>query len=149
VGLRKALETVGVGLLARRSCLKGAGRGVLRLLAGRPIMKEVKAYVRCMLADEVIRQLKAIGIQDLTAIDVSEIGSKVSADNFRLSSEYGTPYTPVTKIELICGEEDVPKVVDTIRRYGYTGKKGDGIIAVSDVEEVVSIRTGKRGREAI
>ena len=112
-------------------------------------MKEVKAYVRVFKVDDVIHALEEIDAPRLTAIDVHALGHEVDEDEFHVSIEYGTTYTSMVKIEVICSDSDSSKIIDTIRRAAHTGRKGDGVIAVSVVERLVSIRTGKKDDEAL
>jgi len=112
-------------------------------------MKEVKAYVRVFKVDDVIHALEKIEAPRLTAIDVRALGHEVDEGDFHVSMEYGTTYTTMVKVELICSDSEVSKIVETIRRVAYTGRKGDGVIAVSEIGRLVSIRTGKEGEEAL
>ncbi len=107
-------------------------------------MKLVTAYVRTFMADEVINALKELKAPRFSAIDVKTLGDEINQDEFELSSELGSTYTKMVKIELICGDECVERIKETILKNAKTGYKGDGLIAVSGVEEAVSIRTGKR-----
>lgn len=106
-------------------------------------LKLVKAYVRTFKVPEVIHALKSLGAPRLTAIDVMELGDEVSSNQLEISGELDTTYTTMVKLELVCNEDCVPKVKDVILKTARTGYKGDGIIAVSPIEEAVSVRTGK------
>lgn len=112
-------------------------------------MKEIKAYVRVIVVDDVLLALEKIGAPRMTAIDVKALGNEIDLQDFKVSMEYGSSYTPMVKIEIICSDEDAPRIIEVIRKYAYSGRKGDGIIAVSSVNQVISIRTGKTGDNAI
>ncbi|MFP4081491.1 MAG: P-II family nitrogen regulator [Candidatus Aminicenantes bacterium] len=108
-------------------------------------MKLVKAYVRTLVVDEVISALRELKAPRLSAIDVKSLGDEINPDQLEISAELGSTYTTMVKIELICTEECVERVKETILKHARTGYKGDGLIAVSPVEEAISIRTGKNG----
>jgi len=108
-------------------------------------MKLVKAYVRTFMADEVINALKELRAPRISAIDVKALGDEVRPEQLEISTELGSTYTTMIKIELICTDECVEIVKKTILKYARTGYKGDGLIAISPVEEAISIRTGKNG----
>lgn len=106
-------------------------------------MKLVKAYVRTFMADRVISALKELETSRISAIDVKALGDEIPADQLEVSSELGSTYTNVVKIELICPDECVQEIKEAILKNARTGHKGDGIIAVSPVEEAINIRTGE------
>ena len=107
-------------------------------------MREIKAYVRRFLAQDVIRALVKEGAPRLTAIDVEGLGDELLGQEEEISSELGSTYSPMVKLELICEDADSMRFVDVIRKNAATGRKGDGIIAVSVVQDVWGIRTGER-----
>lgn len=108
-------------------------------------MKLVKAYIRTFLADDVIKALKALKAPRVTAIDVKALGDEIDPRDLKISAELGSTYTTMVKIEIICTDACVERVKETILKHARTGYKGDGLIAVSPVEEAISIRTGKDG----
>ena len=108
-------------------------------------MKLVKAYVRTFLAEEVIDALKDLKAPRLTTIDVKALGDEIDPKDLQISVELSSTYTTMVKIELICTDECVARVKETILKYARTGYKGDGLISISPVEEAISIRTGKNG----
>lgn len=108
-------------------------------------MKLVKAYVRTFMADGVINALKELKAPRMSAIDVKALGDEIQADQLEISAELGSTYTTMVKIELVCTDECVERVKETILKVARTGYKGDGLIAISPVEEAISIRTGKNG----
>ena len=107
-------------------------------------MKEIKAYVRRFIVEDVIRALRKAGAHRLAAIDVEGLADELVGEEKEISSELGSTYTPMVKLELICDKKDVIRFVNEIRKVACTGRKGDGIIAVSSLDDVRGIRTGKR-----
>ena len=107
-------------------------------------MKEIKAYVRRFIVEDVIRALRKAGAHRLAAIDVEGLADELVGQEQEISSELGSTYTPMVKLELICDKKDVERFVNEIRKVAGTGRKGDGIIAVSSLDDVRGIRTGKR-----
>lgn len=113
-------------------------------------MKAVKAYIRCKKAEEVIEALDGLDVADITLIDVMGVGQHlVDPQQSKYSIKCVNKYSEIAKLEVVCREKDVHKVVETIRKISYTGLKGDGMIYVSPVEMVVKIRTGAVGEDAL
>ncbi len=108
-------------------------------------MKLVKAYIRTFLADDVIEALKNLKAPRITAIDVKALGDEIEPRDFKISAELSSTYTRMVKIEIICTDDCVKRVRETIMKNASTGHKGDGLIAISPVDEAISIRTGKNG----
>jgi nitrogen regulatory protein P-II 1 len=108
-------------------------------------MKLVKAYVRTFLAEDVINALKDLKAPRLTTIDVKALGDEIDPKDLQISVELSSTYTTMVKIELICTDECVERIKETILKHASTGYKGDGLISISPVEEAISIRTGKNG----
>lgn len=112
-------------------------------------MKEIKAYIRLAKAEEVIHALREADIPGLTVIDVRAVGAAVEPEKAKYSIEYVERISPITKLEVICKDEDVERLCKVIREKAYTGRKGDGMIFVSDVEKCIKIRTGEQGEGAL
>ncbi len=112
-------------------------------------MKEIKAYIRPERVDDVILALEKEGIQGMTIIDVDVLGELTDPRRARFSTKYVEKYSRIVKIELICRAAKVDAIVEAIRAAGCTGHPGDGKIFVSNIDEAISIRTGKYGYEAI
>ena len=111
-------------------------------------MKEVKSYIRVFMVANVIKALKKKRYHRVTAIDVSAITEPLWRDEEELSSTLGL-HTHMIKIEIICTDQDVEDVINTIRETAYTGNKGDGIITVTTIDKCIGIRTGKINEEAV
>jgi nitrogen regulatory protein P-II 1 len=112
-------------------------------------MKKVEAIIKPHKLDEVKQALTRIGIQGMTVTEVKGFGRQKGHTEVYRGAEYKIDFLPKTKIELITVDEIVPQVVETIERAAKTGKIGDGKIFIFPVEEVIRIRTGERGRDAI
>ncbi len=106
-------------------------------------MKLIKAYVREFMVHRVIDALKDLKVPRITVVDVKALGDEIDHTQLGLSAEVGT-YTKMAKLELICNDECARRVQKTIIETARTGHKGDGIMAISPVEEAISIRTGKK-----
>jgi len=112
-------------------------------------MKLIRAYVRIFMVEDVVHALEEAGAPGITAIAIREMGREVDKQDFRVSSEYGTTYTPMVELEIVCPDEEVHKLVEIIQKKAQTGRKGDGLIFISPVEEAFRIRTGERGRSVL
>jgi nitrogen regulatory protein P-II 1 len=112
-------------------------------------MKKIEAIVKPFKLDEVKNALTKIGVQGMTVTEVKGFGRQKGHTEVYRGAEYKIDFLPKSKIELILSDELVPQVVETIERAAKTGKIGDGKIFVTAVEEVIRIRTGERGRDAI
>lgn len=112
-------------------------------------MKEIKAYIRCKKAEEIIEALEKIGVRGITLIDVMGVGSMADPQTSKYSVRCVRKYSQVAKLEVVCSEKNVHQIVETIRKFGYTGMHGDGMIFVTPVEMAIKIRTGAVGQEAL
>ena len=108
-------------------------------------MKEIKAYVRVNVLNEVVRALEREGFKSMTIIDVSALGGLADPKESTYSLEFVEKYSKMAKIELACKDEDAPRAVAIIQKRGCTHQHGDGIIFVSDIRHAVKIRTGDEG----
>jgi nitrogen regulatory protein P-II 1 len=112
-------------------------------------MKKIEAIIKPFKLDEVKNALTKIGIQGMTVTEVKGFGRQKGHTEVYRGAEYTIDFVPKAKIELIVTEELVTQAIETVERAAKTGKIGDGKIFVSPVEEVIRIRTGERGRDAI
>jgi nitrogen regulatory protein P-II 1 len=117
--------------------------------SGRNDMKKIEAIIKPFKLDEVKNALTKIGIQGMTVTEVKGFGRQRGHTEVYRGAEYKIDFLPKVKIELITSEEMVSQVIENIERAAKTGKIGDGKIFVSPVEEVIRIRTGERGKDAI
>jgi nitrogen regulatory protein PII len=114
-------------------------------------MKEIKAYIRPALLDSVIDHLEGAGAKDLTVIRVDAIGAVADSemDRLHMFKKYNQKYSNVSKLEIVCTDEEAGRYVETLRQYAHTGGRGDGRIFISEVENAVNIRTGEEGKGAL
>jgi nitrogen regulatory protein P-II 1 len=113
------------------------------------MMKKIEAIIKPFKLDDVKERLNAIGVQGLTVTEVKGFGRQKGHTEMYRGAEYVVDFLPKVKLEIIVQEEMVAKVVETIEKAARTGRIGDGKIFVTPVEEVVRIRTGERGEEAV
>ena len=112
-------------------------------------MKMVTAIVKPFKLDEVREALSAIGVQGVTVTEVKGFGRQKGHTELYRGAEYVVDFLPKVKLEIIVADENVAKVVETIEKAAKTGRIGDGKIFVSNIEEVIRIRTGETGVDAI
>ena len=106
-------------------------------------MKEIKAYIRKDRIDTVIGNLEEAGVKGMTVIDVNVLADWADKNSYSYSIQYVQKYSAIVKIELICEENEVGKLVNVIAKFGHTGKSGDGWVFVSNVEKSIRIKTGE------
>jgi nitrogen regulatory protein P-II 1 len=112
-------------------------------------MKKIEAIVKPFKLDEVKEALTKVGVQGMTVSEVRGFGRQKGHAEFYRGTEYKVDFIPKSKIELIVTDEMVTPVIEAIERAARTEKIGDGKIFLSPVEEVIRIRTGERGKDAI
>jgi len=112
-------------------------------------MKKVEAIIKPFKLDEVKESLSAIGIQGLTVSEVKGFGRQKGHTELYRGAEYVVDFLPKVKLEIIVREEQVVEVVDAIEKAAKTGRIGDGKIFVLPIDEIIRIRTGERGSDAI
>ena len=112
-------------------------------------MKKIEAIIKPFKLEDVKEALKDIGIQGLTIVEVKGFGRQKGHTELYRGAEYVIDFLPKIKLEIVVPEDMVIKVVDTITENAKTGKIGDGKIFISPIEEVIRVRTGERGEDAI
>ena len=112
-------------------------------------MKMVTAVVKPFKLDEVREALSAIGVQGITVTEVKGFGRQKGHTELYRGAEYVVDFLPKVKVEVVLADENAEAVIDAIRKAAQTGRIGDGKIFVSNVEEVIRIRTGETGIDAI
>jgi nitrogen regulatory protein P-II 1 len=112
-------------------------------------VKLVIAFIKPFKLEEVKDALKTVGVTGLSVSDIRGFGRQSGHTEVYRGAEYEVDFLPKTRIDVLVDEPMVPVVVDAIERSARTGSIGDGKIAVLPVEEVVRIRTGERGRDAL
>jgi len=112
-------------------------------------VKKIEAIIKPFKLEEVKEALTEIGITGMTVSEVKGYGRQKGHKEMYRGAEYNVDFNPKIKIELVVTAELTGKVVDTIRNAANSGKIGDGKIFVMDIEDVVRVRTGERGKDAI
>ena len=112
-------------------------------------MKKIEAIVKPFKLDDVKEALNEIGIQGMTISEVKGYGRQKGHKEIYRGAEYVVDFIPKVKIEIIVDTERAAQVVDAIQKAANTGKIGDGKIFMFSVEEVIRVRTGETGTDAI
>jgi len=112
-------------------------------------MKLVTAIIKPFKVDDVKEALKGAGINGMTVSEVKGFGRQGGHTETYRGSEYQIDFVPKMKMELVIEDADVDRVVDVIVKAASTGKIGDGKVWVTNVEQIVRIRTGEHGASAI
>ena len=112
-------------------------------------MKLVTAIIKPFKVDDLKEALKGAGIQGMTVSEVRGFGRQGGHTETYRGSEYQIDFVPKMKMELVIDDADVDRVVDVIVRAANTGKIGDGKVWITNVEQIVRIRTGEHGADAI
>ena len=112
-------------------------------------MKLVTAIIKPFKLDEVREALSGIGVQGLTVTEVKGFGRQKGHTELYRGAEYVVDFLPKVKIEAAVDEAIVERVIEAIEAAARTGKIGDGKIFVSTLEQVVRIRTGETGKDAL
>jgi nitrogen regulatory protein P-II 1 len=112
-------------------------------------MIKVEAIVKPFRLDAVKEALQHLGVQGMTITEVKGFGRQKGHSEIYRGAEYTVDFIPKVKVEVVIGEDLSPKVVDAIASAARTGKIGDGKIFLSEVRDVIRIRTGERGADAI
>lgn len=112
-------------------------------------MKKIEAIIRPVKLDEVKDALNHMGIKGMTVSEVRGYGRQKGHSEIYRGVEYVVNFLPKVKIEIVLQDEQVEAVIDRICKTAGTGKVGDGKIFVMPMEDVVRVRTGERGVEAV
>jgi nitrogen regulatory protein P-II 1 len=139
---------------ARRDGAPTGRRGWLhRAKAGagaeRDAMKKIEAIIKPFKLDEVKDALHEIGLQGLTVVEAKGFGRQKGHTELYRGAEYVVDFLPKVKIEVVCADDMAERAIETIMAAARTGRIGDGKIFVTEIAEVVRIRTGERGEEAV
>ena len=112
-------------------------------------MKLLTAIIKPFKLESVREALSDIGIQGVTVTEVKGFGRQKGHSELYRGAEYTVDFLPKTKIEIATTEDQIELLIETITKEAATGKIGDGKIFVSDLNQVVRIRTGEQNEEAI
>ncbi|RZI43888.1 P-II family nitrogen regulator [Herbaspirillum sp. HC18] len=112
-------------------------------------MKLISAIIKPFKLDEVREALSAIGVQGITVTEVKGFGRQKGHTELYRGAEYVVDFLPKTKIEAAVDDDIVDRAIEAIESAARTGKIGDGKIFVFDLQQVIRIRTGETGKEAL
>ena len=112
-------------------------------------MKKIEAIVRPEKLDEVRKAIEAVGYPGLTITEAEGHGKQKGLVQQWRGETYRVEFLPKVKLEIVVGDADVDRIVQAVIKAAKTGAVGDGKIFVSDVRDVIKIRTGERGEAAL
>ncbi len=112
-------------------------------------MKKIEAIIKPFKLDDVKQALSDIGLQGMTITEVKGYGRQKGHKEIYRGAEYLVDFIPKIKIEIVVAADRLDEVLETIQKSANTGKIGDGKIFVMSLEEVIRVRTGETGIEAI
>ena len=112
-------------------------------------MKKIEAIIKPFKLDEVKEALQEVGVQGLTVTEAKGCGRQKGHTELYRGAEYVVDFLPKVKIEIVLPDDHVERAVDAIQKAARTGRIGDGKIFISTIEEVIRIRTGETGQDAI
>jgi nitrogen regulatory protein P-II 1 len=112
-------------------------------------MKKIEAIIKPFKLDEVKDALHEIGLQGITVTEAKGFGRQRGHTELYRGAEYVMDFLPKVKIEIVLEANQVERAVEAIQQAAQTGRIGDGKIFITSVEEVIRIRTGERGTDAI
>ena len=113
------------------------------------MMKKIEAIIKPFKLDDVREALSEIGVTGMTVTEVKGFGRQKGHTELYRGAEYVVDFLPKAKLELVVKEDQVDRCIEAITTAARTGKIGDGKIFVTGVEQVVRIRTGETGPDAI
>ncbi|MFC6487385.1 P-II family nitrogen regulator [Nitratireductor sp. GCM10026969] len=112
-------------------------------------MKKIEAIIKPFKLDEVKEALQEVGLQGITVTEAKGFGRQKGHTELYRGAEYVVDFLPKVKIEVVLSDDMVDAAVDAIRKAAQTGRIGDGKIFITNVEEVIRIRTGETGPDAV
>ncbi|MBU8849174.1 MAG: P-II family nitrogen regulator [Desulfobacterales bacterium] len=112
-------------------------------------MKKIEAILKPFKLDDVKEALSEIGIYGMTVTEVNGYGRQKGHKEIYRGAEYVVDFVPKIKVEIVVSDERADETVETVRNAAKSGKIGDGKIFVSPVEQVIRVRTGETGTDAL
>ena len=112
-------------------------------------MKKIEAVIKPFKLDEVKEALQEVGLQGITVTEAKGFGRQKGHTELYRGAEYVVDFLPKVKIEIVLEDNQVERAIEAIQQAAHTGRIGDGKIFVSTIEEVIRIRTGERGPDAL
>ena len=116
---------------------------------GKNDVKKIEAIIRHFRLEDVKNELAVANVHGMTVTEVRGFGRQKGHKETYRGTEYTVDFVPKVKLEIVCADADMRSIVDTIVEASKTGKVGDGKIFVNDLVDVVRIRTGESGEEAL
>lgn len=112
-------------------------------------MKKIEAIIKPFKLDEVKEALQEVGLQGITVVEAKGFGRQKGHTELYRGAEYVVDFLPKVKLEVVTTDEMLDKAVEALQAAAKTGRIGDGKIFVSEIAEVIRIRTGETGQEAV
>ena len=112
-------------------------------------MKKIEAIIKPFKLGEVKEALLEVGIKGITVTEAKGFGRQKGHTELYRGAEYVVDFLPKVKIEIVLEDNQVERAIEAIQQAAHTGRIGDGKIFVSTIEEVIRIRTGERGPDAL
>lgn len=112
-------------------------------------MKKIEAIIKPFKLDEVKEALHEIGLKGITVTEAKGFGRQKGHTELYRGAEYVVDFLPKVKIEIVLEDDLVERAIEAITQAAHTGRIGDGKIFISSIEEVIRIRTGEKGAEAV
>ena len=112
-------------------------------------MKKIEAIIKPFKLDEIKKALHELGVNGMTVTEVKGFGRQKGHIEFYRGAEYDINFVPKLKIEIVVSDQLLEQTVSTILGKAKTGEIGDGKIFVSNVEDIIRIRTGEKGETAV
>lgn len=134
---------------ARECTMRTLAKAALNVHVRGKIVKKVEAIVRHFKLEDVKNALTDQGIHGMTVSEVRGFGRQKGHTEIYRGTEYAIDFVPKVKIEVICTDDNLQMVIDTVLQTAQTGQIGDGKIFVTNLEDSIRIRTGERGEDAL
>ena len=112
-------------------------------------MKKIEAIIKPFKLEDVKDALQDMGLTGLTVIEAKGFGRQKGHDELYKGSDYIVDFLPKVKIEIIVDDSLLEIAIEAIKKSAYSGKIGDGKIFISNIDEIIRIRTGEKGKDAI
>ena len=112
-------------------------------------MKEIKAYIQPFMLQQVTDALHAIHVRGMSISELKGCGREKDESYPHHAREAVVEFTPKVKIEIVCPDGECDRIVKAIQQAAHTGRRGDGKIFITTVDDAISVRTGDKGDNAI